>query len=443
MVEVLKVTLWGKEVAAVTWDRAREVAEIEFYESFLNERLNVAPLAIPFDDLIRGDRIYTFPAHKTKTFKGLPGLLADSLPDDYGNSVIDEWFAAHGMSGKVTPLDRLSYVGKRGMGALEFEPATRIKELNSSSRIEIEQITEFAKDILNQRKNFAAHSKTEEKSIMDILRVGTSAGGAKPKAIIAYHDKTNEVRSGQVKAPQGFGYWLLKFDGVESHKLKDNPLGIGRIEYAYYKMAIDCGIEMMECRLLHEGNAAHFMTKRFDRTESYEKIHIQTLCAIAHYDRDERYAYEQLFQTMRKLYLPYTSMEQMYRRMVFNVVARNHDDHTKNHSFMMNKRGEWSLAPAYDLCYAYSPSGTWTSQHQLSLNGRRDGFVKDDLLQVAKKADIKSGKEVIEQITDVVAKREDYAKAAEVNPNYIAQIGQTLRLCKSQNQSSFSFNLLP
>ena len=425
---ILKVRLWGKDVATVVWDKDKEIAVIEFFESFVNERLDISPLVMPIDDLLRGDRIFSFPTHKTKIFKGLPGLLADSLPDDYGNSVIDEWFAAQQMVVSITPLDRLSYIGQRGMGALEFEPATNVKELNESSRLEIEQLTELAKQILNQRESFAADLQKKNKTIMDILRVGTSAGGAKPKAIIAYNENTKEVRSGQVKAPEGFTYWLLKFDGVEDKKLKDNPIGIGRIEYAYFQMAKDCGIKMAECRLLHEGNYAHFMTKRFDRTETGEKLHTQTLCAIAHFDRDERYSYEQVFQTMRKLYLPYSDMEQMYRRMVFNVLARNHDDHTKNHSFIMDKTGNWSLAPAYDLCYSYSPSGKWTNQHQLSLNGKRDNFVKDDLLQVAQKADIKNATEIVPQVTEIISKWDVYAKAAEVKTEHIIQIQRTLRI---------------
>jgi serine/threonine-protein kinase HipA len=428
MVSALKVTLWGKDVAALIWDKVKEVAVIEFFESFVNERLDLSPLMMPMDDLLRGERIFSFPAHKTKTFRGLPGLLADSLPDDYGNSVIDEWFAVKGIAESLTPLDRLSYIGKRGMGALEFVPATNSKELNDSSHIEIEEMTGLANQILNQRERFVANLQSENKAIKDILRVGTSAGGAKPKAIIAYNEITKEVRSGQVKAPKGFDYWLLKFDGVEDNILKDNPMGIGRIEFAYHKMAVDCGINMTECRVLSEGNYAHFMTKRFDRTNTYEKKHTQTLCAIAHFDRDERFAYEQIFQTMRRLSLPYADMEQMYRRMAFNVVARNHDDHTKNHSFIMNGAGIWSLAPADDICFSYAPAGKWTSQHQLSLNGKRDNFVKDDLLQVAQKADVKNAKEIIQHITDIVSNWETYAKDAEVKPEYITSIKGTLRI---------------
>lgn len=426
---LLKVTLWGKDVAAVSWNTDTEYATIEFYESFANLRLDVAPLIMPLEDILRGDRIFSFPSNRVKTFKGLPGILADSLPDDYGNKILDEWFIGKGMSiAEFTPLDRLCYVGKRGMGALEYEPANNDKTLNESSRIEIEQLTELARKVLNQREAFQANLQKGDKAVLDILKVGTSAGGAKPKAIIAFNEKTKEVRSGQVKAPKGFSYWLLKFDGVEDIKLSDNPQGIGNIEYAYYNMAKACGINMTESKLFHEGNYAHFMTKRFDRTNQGEKLHTQTLCAIAHFDRDGRYSYEQAFQTMRQLHLPYPEMEQMYRRMVFNVIARNHDDHTKNHSFIMDKSGQWKLAPAYDLCYSYSPSGKWTNQHQMSLNNKRDNFANEDLLSVAKKMDIRNGNEIIQEVVEVVSKWDAYAKDAGVKNNHIKQISATLRL---------------
>lgn len=225
-----------------------------------------------------------------------------------------------------------------------------------------------------------------------------------------------------------FTYWIIKFDGIEGGKIKDNPAGIGRIEYAYYKMALDCGIKMAESKLWIEGKRAHFMTKRFDRDDHGHKKHTQTLCAIAHYDRDKRYSYEQIFQVMRKLYLSYPEMEQMYRRMVFNVMARNHDDHTKNHSFIMDKDGQWSLAPAYDLCYSYSPSGTWTRFHQLSLNGKRDDFKYKDLLEVAVKADIKNPKEIITQISEVVSNFKKYALESEISSNHSSQINNNLIL---------------
>lgn len=428
METAINIKLWGKDVAAVSWDSERDYAVMEFYDTFVRNSLDIAPLTMPLNDILRGNRIFAFPANKGKTFKGLPGLLADSLPDDYGNNVIDEYFTARQMNVQVTPLDRLCYIGKRGMGALEFEPSNEDKSLNESSKIEIAELTALAAEVLDRREKFQANLREKNKTVLDILRVGTSAGGAKPKAIIAYNKTTGEVRSGQVAAPEGFTYWLLKFDGLETGKIKENPLGIGRIEYAYYRMAIDCGITMNECRLLTEGDRAHFMTKRFDRTENGEKLHTQTLCGIAHYDRDDRFSYEQVFQTMRRLHLPYLEMEQMYRRMVFNVVARNHDDHTKNHSFIMDKEGKWRLAPAYDLCYSYSPSGQWTNRHQLSLNGKRDDFMFSDLTEMAVKMDIKKGKEIVNEIIDTVSQWKKYAAEAKVNENFILQIEKTLRI---------------
>lgn len=428
MDRVIKVTLWGEEVAAVVWDGGRDVAVLEFFDSFIQSKYDLAPLTMPIEDLQRGERIFSFPALSGKTFQGLPGLIADSLPDDYGNSVIDEWFSKKGLAMNITPVDRLMYIGNRGMGALEYEPVMAEPLLNESTTIEIAELAAIAGNILNEREKFKANLSENKRELIEVLKVGTSAGGAKPKAIIAYNEATNELRSGQVKAPAGFSYWLLKFDGVEGGKIKDNPAGIGRIEYAYHKMAVDCGIRMTECRLWNEGQRAHFMTKRFDRNEEGEKIHIQTLCGIAHYDRDKRYSYEQVFQVMRKLYLPYPEMEQMYRRMIFNVMARNHDDHTKNHSFVMDKEGNWSLSPAYDLCYSYSPSGTWTRLHQLSVNGKRDEFTYNDLLEVAGKADIRNPREIVEQISEVIVRWKQYAIATEVPDNYTRQISENLIL---------------
>lgn len=428
METVINIKLWGENVAAVAWDKNKEYATIEFYSSFAQLGWDIAPIQMPINDLLRGERTFSFPSNRGKTFKGLPALLADSLPDDYGNSVIDEWFASKNMTVEVSPLDRLCYIGIRGMGALEFEPANADKLLNESSVLEIKELTALAKEILNKRTVFQTNLKQDNKTILDILRVGTSAGGAKPKAIIAYNENTGEVRSGQVQAPEGFSYWLLKFDGVEGGKIKDNPTGIGKIEYAYYKMATDCGIRMSECRLLKEGRKAHFMTKRFDRLENGEKLHTQTLCAIGNFDRDERYSYEQIFQTIRQLKLPYSELEQMYRRMVFNVLSRNHDDHTKNHSFIMDKKGKWLLAPAYDLCYSYSPSGKWTNKHQLSINGKRDEFTMTDLIQVADKQDIKNAKEIIGQVRDTISKWSDYANRYQIKSEYAKHIQDNLNI---------------
>ncbi len=424
----VKITLWGEPVAAIAWDPNREISVLEFFDSFPKHGWDIAPIQMPLVDLSRGDRIYIFPELKNKTFRGLPGFIADALPDDYGNSVIDEWFAAKGKQVDITPLDRLCYIGKRGMGALEFEPADTDEALNQSSQIEIHDLVTLAQDILNQRTSFSADLKKNKETLIDILRVGTSAGGAKPKVIIALNDTTDEVRSGQVKAPEGFTYWLLKFDGVQGGKINDNPLGIGRIEYSYYQMALDCGINMMESRLMEDAEHAHFLTKRFDRTDAGEKVMVQSFCALAHYDRDDRHAYEQLFGVMRQLNLSHPEIEQMFRRMVFNVVARNHDDHTKNHSFMMDKKGDWSLAPAYDLCYSYSASGQWTNKHQLSLAGKREGFRLDDLIKVGNEQGVKEPNKIVKEIINVVNDWTTYATKNKVRKDFIKQIQDNLRL---------------
>lgn len=427
METIIKIKLWDEDIAVLFWNKEKEVSVIEFLDSFIEKRIDLAPLQMPIEDMNRGVKIFSFPELRSKTFKGLPGLISDSLPDDYGNSVIEEWFSAKNISIDITPLDILCYIGKRGMGALEFEPAISENQLNESSKIEIPELVELANIVLNQRTQFKTDIKYNNLNISDILKVGTSAGGAKPKAIIALNEKTGEVRSGQVKTSPDFTYWILKFDGLEGGKIKDNPLGIGRIEYAYYKMALDCSINISESRLLYDNERAHFMTKRFDRTSDGDKIHTQTWCALAHYDRDERHSYEQLFQTMRQMYLPMHDFEQMYRRMVFNVIARNHDDHTKNHSFIMDKTGNWSLAPAYDLCYSYSPSGFWTNKHQLSLNGKRDDFIKEDLLKVGYDMDIKNPKIIVEQIEQCVSNFSFYAKEAGVSAQFSQIIEKNIR----------------
>jgi len=427
---ILKVSIWGNDVAAVVWDKEREYAVFEFFPGFSATDLDLTPLTMPLEDIRRGERTFYFPSYRdNKTFKGLPGLIADALPDDYGNQIIDEWFASKGLSDRsFSPIDRLCYVGKRGMGALEFEPAQNDPRLDESSVIEIAHLTDLVKEVLSKREKFQTElAKGEDKSLYDILRVGASAGGAKPKAIIAVNDDMSEVRSGQVKAPKGFTYWLLKFDGLEAGKVSDNPLGIGRIEYAYYRMAIDCGIAMTECRLFEEGQYAHFMTKRFDRTDSGDKLHTQTLCAIAHFDRDNRHSYEQAFQVMRRMNLPYPEMEQFYRRMVFNIIARNHDDHTKNHSFILKSGEQWHLAPAYDLCYSYSSTGRWTDRHQMSANNKRDDFTREDLLAVARNMGIKNALPIVDQVAKVVSNWNIYATEAGVKDAHKEQIGKNLR----------------
>ena len=427
METIVEVSLWDHKIGVLAWNQADGQGVFEFYDTFPKLGWDIAPLTMPLRGILNGNRIYSFPENRDKTFKGLPGLLADALPDDYGNTIIDEYFADKGYSSvDITPIDRLCYIGVRAMGALEFHPASHDLLLNTSSVLEVEGLTALAGEILNKREKFKARLKNSNQTVFDILRVGTSAGGAKPKAIIAWDEQTNEIRSGQVQAPDSFTYWLLKFDGIENQRLKDNPIGIGRIEYAYHRMALDCGVEMMECRLLQDRQYSHFMTRRFDRTDKGAKIHTQTLCGIAHFDRDNRYSYEQAFQVMRKLHLPANAMEQFYRRMVFNVVARNHDDHTKNHAFIMNEAGEWELAPAYDLLYSYNSSGRWTNQHQMSVNNKRDNITRDDLLSVARDIGIRSAKEVIDQMLEVVSNWNIYAHDVGVKKEHIQEIGKNL-----------------
>lgn len=427
---IVDVKLWGKSLGSLYWDRDVEAAVFDYERKFLRSGLDVSPIVMPIGKY-NGDP-YLFLENRNNCFKGLPGLFADSLPDAFGNQIIDEWFASKGLSDlEVTPLDRLCYVGKRAMGALEFEPSRHIEGFEESSLIHVQELTLLANSVFTDRENFHAMLRQADKRILDVLKVGTSAGGAKPKAIIAYNESTGEVRSGQVKAPDGFGYWLLKFDGgiySEHSQINDNPQGIGNIEYAYYLMAQACGIDMMECRLLTEGDSHHFMTKRFDRTEDGEKIHVQTLAGLTHYDRDIRHSYEEIFRVMRMMKLNYPQQEQLYRRMVFNVMARNHDDHTKNFSFLMDRHGHWSLAPAYDLCYSYSPGGRWTNRHQLSLNGKQDGFLYSDLIDVADKMGIHKCKQIVQQICDTVSQWDKFAELAGVKESHAKLIQTNLLL---------------
>lgn len=426
---IVDVKLWGRLVGSLVWDATTGMAVFEYDSAFRRNGIELAPLTMP---LSLGNRPFSFPTNRTECFKGLPGLIADALPDKFGNQIITEWFTRQGLPvGEITPLERLCYVGQRAMGALEFEPSKSSALLNESTEIYIDELTRLAEDIFTKREAFQERMFQEDKTILDILRVGTSAGGAKPKAIIAYNEQTNEVRSGQVKAPDGFGYWLLKFDGVtysEHDSIIVNPKGIGNVEYAYYKMAQACGIEMAECRLLTENSNHHFMTRRFDRTDSGNKIHMQTVAGLAHLDRDQRHSYEEVFGIIRKMNLPMEASLQLFRRMVFNVVARNNDDHTKNFSFLMDQQGRWKLAPAYDICYSYKPGGRWIGQHQLSLNGKQDGFTRLDLSTVGERMGIRRCGEIIDEVTHAVSKWRSIAQDCGVRESHINEIEKNLLL---------------
>lgn len=420
-----EVRLWGRVIGAVSWDTERQVANFEYEGAFARSGIEVAPLTMPLSP-----RIYSFPGLPQATFRGLPGLLADSLPDDFGNALIDNWLARQGRAPEsFNPVERLCYIGTRGMGALEYAPLLGPAE-GPAAQLDFDALTKLAADILRSRDqvhgSFAAPA--QESTLSEILRVGTSAGGARAKAIVAWNPATNEVRSGQVKAGQGFTYWLLKFDGVSGNRDKelDDPEGYGLIEYGYYLMACAAGIEMAESRLLHESGRSHFMTKRFDRTDTGGKLHMQTLCGIAHFDfrQPGAYSYEQALQVIRRLGLPMASIEEMFRRMVFNILARNQDDHVKNTAFLMQPSGAWSLAPAYDMTYSYNPAGAWTGTHQMSLNGKRDHFEFEDLEACAASCSMKKGRAaaILREVNAAIERWPEFAAKAGVPDSVMQKI---------------------
>lgn len=424
MVNLAKVYIWGEFVGAALWNEQTQVASFEYDPAFTAREWELSPIQMP----VTPHRIYSFGNLSRDTFLGLPGLLADALPDAYGKALLDRWLVTVGRS-FANPVERLCYQGKRSMGALEFVPA-QDNFLEKGAKIEIDSLVGVAREVLNQKAGLDTNIQSDTReAIANIIKVGTSAGGQRAKAVIAYNDKTGEVRSGQINAPKGFEHWLLKLDGVTNAELGD-PKHFGQIEYVYYLMALKAGIEMTECRLLLENDRAHFMTKRFDRRNGNEKIHMQTLCGIAHFDykMSRAYSYEQAFQVMRQLRLPYMQAEQMFRRMVFNVIARNQDDHTKNISFLMDKDGVWSLSPAYDVSWAYNPKGEWTSQHQMSVNNKWDDIETGDLLSVAEKMNIKRPNEIIEQVRDAVSQWNVLAKEHEIPRSTTKQIEDTLLL---------------
>ena len=430
MVDLAFINIWGKRVGAVSWDSDRKLATIEFEEDFVDEKIDLSPIIMPLNELTRGVKIHSFANLSMQTFKGLPGLLADSLPDRYGNNLINEWLSIRGKSQEdFSIVERLCYIGKRGMGALEFEPSILGTE-DKSVLIQLEELVDIAGQVLNKRKSMNLRLDNKYKNVVkEIIRVGTSAGGARAKAVIAVNDKTKKVRSGQVEAPKGFDHWILKFDGVADEQLGETD-GFGRIEYAYSKMAEAAGVNMTECRLLEENGRAHFMTRRFDRMSGNEKIHMQTLCAIAHFDYNDpdSYSYEQLFQIMRKMKLSYADAAQMYRRIVFNVAACNCDDHTKNISFLLKQNQQWRLSPAYDVIYSYNPHGLWTKRHQMSVNKKRENIDYMDLLAIANENNIKAPKEIIDRVLEAVSSWKKYAKESGVQREKINEINRNLKL---------------
>lgn len=437
------VKLWGELVGAVAWLDDREYAIFEYDKNFLEKGLDIAPITMSLADARRGDAKFVFSTLNKETYLGLPGMLADVLPDKFGNSIIDAWLARNGRdSASFSPVERLCYSGKRGMGALEFSP-TVIQKYDDSVTVEIDELVKLAQEVMRERKTLNVNLKNTDTNkiddnkknkdkqnadaILDILRVGTSAGGARPKAVIAMNDKGNVI-SGQTDVPKGYEYWLLKFDGVTDLELGE-PKDYGRIEYAYYLMAEEAGIDMMPSKLLEENGRAHFMTQRFDRVNG-QKLHMQTLCGIAHYDFNSAgsTSYEQVFEVMRKLRLSKAEATQQYRRMLFNIVARNQDDHTKNISFLMDKTGTWRLSPAYDVTYSHNPAGQWTNQHQMSVAGKRDHFTREELIESGKSISLKRPDLILEEVTTAISQWKNFAKEAGVSKKVALEIEKNHRL---------------
>ncbi len=426
-----RVRLWGRDIGAVTWLDERGLAVFQYTPAFAGSGIQLAPLAMPLQEAP-----YEFPALARESFHGLPGLLADSLPDKYGNRLIDAWLAGQGRPpGSMNPVERLCYTGNRGMGALEFKPT--VKGTSSKGhKLEIGALVDLANRVLDERISLEGKfaGRDDRRAIEDILRVGTSAGGARAKAVLAWNAGSGEFRSGQASVDEGFSHWIMKFDGIQGNRDKElaDPQGFGRIEYAYSLMAANAGILMQQCRLHEEEGRAHLMTRRFDRTDAGAKLHMQSLGAIRHFDYNQAgaYAYEQAIETIQLLSLPVEDIEQQLRRSFFNILARNHDDHVKNIAFLMDKQGQWRLSPAFDVTYSYNPDGNWTNRHQMSLNGKRDNFQNEDLIDFAKASGVKKAKAaaLLREVADAVRNWPLHAKAADVSSSNIKRIGQTFRL---------------
>ncbi|WP_028453042.1 type II toxin-antitoxin system HipA family toxin [Chitinilyticum aquatile] len=433
--DAIIVCYQGMDAGAAAYDPNTGLTTFEYTPRFVETGIELSPLQMP---LVRG-KIYQFPALDPEAFKGLPGLLADSLPDDFGNAVLNAWIARHGRDPRsITPIERLQYTGIRGMGALEFSPAKNMHSLNAVANVAIEELVSISQSILDQRQQFDVELAGDDVgTMMSLLSVGTSAGGARPKAVLAFNSDFTRVKSGQVDAPENFTHCLLKFDGVYEQRSEQqtfgDPRGFGAMEYVYYLMATDCNIKMMPCRLLPEGPRRHFVTQRFDRVGNH-KVHVQTLNGLAHvsYKRVGQYSYEELFQVMRRLRLPYEDAEQMLRRMIFNVIARNHDDHPKNFAFLLDPAEQrWRLAPAYDLAFSYKPGSRWVNSHALTINGKRENFERADLLSfsaLSPRFTPSLINNIVDETLDVVSQWAVRARVEDVPESLILEVSASLRL---------------
>lgn len=432
MTRPAQVRLWGSRIGAVFLPDGADVAVFEYEPAFVESGIEVSPLTM---SLRPGPQ--AFPGLGRDAFKGLPGLLADSLPDRYGNALIDAWLATQGREpGDFDAVERLCYIGVRGMGALEFAPA-RGPQPSRLRDLEIGELVALASEVLSRREGLAGSfaESEREQALKDILSVGTSAGGARAKAVIAWNPATDEVRSGQIDPGDGFEHWLLKFDGVRGNRDKEqleDPQGYGAIEYGYSLMAKAAGIEMADCRLFEENGRRHFMTRRFDRPPEGGKLHMQSLAALAHLDFNQAgaHSYEQALLTIRRLGLPMAQIEEQFRRTAFNVVARNQDDHVKNIAFLMDQGGAWSLSPAFDMTYAYQPRGRWTNRHQMTINGKRDDFALEDFERCAESASMKRGRAaaILAEVAETVAQWPTFAAEAGVLSEDVERIARAHRL---------------
>ncbi|HAS8285798.1 TPA: type II toxin-antitoxin system HipA family toxin [Vibrio vulnificus] len=440
VMEVITITYQDDLVGAVSFDTEKGLGSFEYDPSFVKKGVELSPIKMPLSN-----RIYRFPELDFNTFKGLPGLIADSLPDDFGNAVLNAWVASQGRSpSDITPLQRLQYTGKRGMGALEYAPATKLRSLNASQQVEIQSLVSIAQEILDSRGNFEVELKQngqdDREAMMSLLSVGMSAGGARPKAVLAFNEDFTQVRSGQTNVPSGFTHYLMKFDGVSEHNKNQetfgDPLGYGTMEFVYHLMANKCGVDMMPCRLLHEGNRRHFITLRFDRIKN-SKVHVQTLNGLAHidYKKPGSFSYAELFGIARQLKLSAVDAEQLFKRMTFNIIARNHDDHSKNFAFMLKqdrlKKDKWTLAPAYDLAYSYKPGSKWVNSHWMSLNGKRDNFTRSDFYSLEKLSPIFNKRkidDIIDTTIEHVSTWRQLAEEWDVPKTLIDEIQENLRL---------------
>lgn len=421
---IVEVFLHGRLLGTAEWNSNREISIFQ-YASDIIHVIEPSPILMPTEERI-------FESNRDhQNFHHLPYLLSDSMPDDFGNRMMKEWLRLRALSfDDINPVDRLSYVGKRGMGALEYVPAKHRED--DSNPIDIGAVYEIAKQVLEDKQEIS-FSNLNKESLTEILRIGSSAGGARAKALIAVRrgddNSIAEIRPGDIMQAEGYSYWLLKIDGVNEDTMGEGE-GMGKIEYAYYTLAREAGIEMTESSLHEENGRFHFLTKRFDRTDKGQKIHMQTFSALAgiDYKIPKASSYETLFRLMKRLQLPYKQFEQQYRRMVFNVAARNHDDHVKNFAFLMNRDGKWQISPAYDLCFSYSPGGTWTNEHQSSVNRKYDNFTKQDLLEFARVFGIKKAKSIVEEVLTAVNTWPKVARDIDIPTDRINYINKTLRV---------------